>query len=101
MPDANSGWELEGFFERIDAWEEIQDPATVPDLRYHIFNWLLGRAEDPYQGVARQPGFDNLWQGFIPRTHHRKCVVVGSYFIFERDRRIVCNSIATLGWPVT
>ena len=89
---------LEDFLDRIDVWADSQQPSQ--DLVLHVMAWLLTRYEDPYQGVRREPGFDNLWQATIPHTHHRGYVVVCSYFIYEGERKLRCNAFATLGWPV-
>ena len=32
--------------------------------------WLMSRLEDPYQGVTRADGFDNLWYGTVPGSAH-------------------------------
>ena len=40
------------------------------DLRFLVTEWILTRAADPYQGVRREAGFDNLWFGAVPRSGH-------------------------------
>jgi hypothetical protein len=61
---------------------------------------VLSRFDDPYQGVHREPGFENLWYGAVPETRHDgDQVVVCSYWIEERTRTVRCDSIATLGLP--
>ncbi|MDQ1648783.1 MAG: hypothetical protein QOG60_840 [Frankiaceae bacterium] len=63
--------------------------------------WILTRYTDPYQGVRRGPGSDNLWFGKIPRAVDLDDKqVVCSCFIFERVRVVRCNDFASLSWPV-
>jgi hypothetical protein len=61
--------------------------------------WLLSRLDDPYHGVRREPGFENLWSGVVPSTHRGWTVVVCSYFVFEAMGTVRCNSLATLNLP--
>jgi hypothetical protein len=64
--------------------------------------WIETRYDDPYQGVEREPGFENLWFGLIPGTYDRRrdTVVVCSYTIEESTRTVRCNDITTLGYPM-
>lgn len=91
-------WRLVDFTERLDLWIS-QEPTNV-DLRFVVTEWVLSRADDPYQGVNREPGFPNLWYGVIPRTGHGTGQVVAcSYWIKEQDHVVQCNLISTLNWP--
>ena len=63
--------------------------------------WIMTRFDDPYGGVAREAGFENLWFGSIPGTEHGEGLVAAcSYWIFERERKVRCNSFASLSRPV-
>jgi len=55
---------LERFLDRLDAWAEQEDPST--DLRILVTSWIMTRYDDPYQGVQRAEGFENLWFGADP-----------------------------------
>jgi hypothetical protein len=91
-------WQLEGFLDHLDIWIESEQPSA--DLRFIVTAWILTRYDDPYQGVQREPGFDNLWFGEIPRTRHGAGASVAcSYRIFARTGVVQCNSIATLDLP--
>jgi hypothetical protein len=91
-------WRLEGFLERFDAWAELELPND--DLRFLVMEWILSRSDDPYKGVRREKGFDNLWFGPIPRTAHGKGMVVTcSYWIFESTRTVSCDTFGTLSPP--
>jgi hypothetical protein len=92
-------WSLTDFVDRLDAWIDLEQPDR--DLRLMVTAWILTRYTDPYQGVRREPGFDNLWFGKIPRAVDLDDKqVVCSYFIFERARVVRCNDFASLSWPV-
>jgi len=94
-----TAWQLEGFLERLDAWANQEQPDD--DLRLQVTEWILSRFGDPYQGVQREPGFDNLWFGIVPGSlHDADQVVVCSYWIMERDHVVRCDSFATLGLPI-
>ncbi len=100
MPDDQSGrWILADFERHFDEWVEQEAPSQ--DLRLAVLTWTLTRHEDPYQGVRRQLGFDNLWFGPVPGTDHGDFQVVAcSYFIVETEHAVICNSISTLSRPV-
>ena len=57
------------------------------------------RLDDPYQGMRREPGFENLWvlhrAGYAPWLG--RCRVL--LFIFEATGTVRCNSLGTLSWP--
>jgi hypothetical protein len=99
VADRQAGWKLVGFAEWISLWEKNEE--TPGDLVLLVADWIVGRHTDPYSGVQREPGFDNLWFGHIPNTFHGDGLVVCcSYWITETDRVVQCDSIASLHWPV-
>lgn len=92
-------WRLERFLTEFDLWAERELPTE--DLRVVVMEWLLGRQDDPYRGVRREPGFDNLWFGAVPDSDDGSGrVVVCSYWIVESQHLVRCNSFATLGLPL-
>lgn len=92
-------WTLRRFLHQLDRWATEESPDL--DLKLTVTAWILSRADDPYQGVRREPDFENLWFGPVPATRHgRNQVVCCSYRIIERDRTVVCDSFATLSLPV-
>lgn len=92
-------WDLVNFDERFQDWVDREDP--IDPLRTTVLSSIFTRFDDPYVGVRREPGFDNLWFGRIPGTEHgESSVVVWSYFVEERTHSVVCSSIATLNEPV-
>ena len=92
-------WRLERFLSEFDAWTEREHPSD--DLRVLVTEWMVGRQDDPYRGVRREPGFENLWYGAVPDSNDGAGhVVVCSYWIFEAQRLLRCNSFATLGLPL-
>jgi hypothetical protein len=93
-----STWELERFLEAFDEWCGLEAPDT--ELRTSVLAWVMTRAEDPYEGVQRQPGFANLWFGRIPQTQREWEMVVCSYWVFEQSHTVRCDIIATLNSPV-
>ena len=92
-------WRLQGFQERLDEWIDQETPEDW--LRVVVVNWVLSRIDDPYDGVRREPGFDNLWFGVIPGSRDGDDVVCCSFWVYEVDHRVRCDRIATLGWPIT
>lgn len=99
MPDAGSGWHLDGFLERLDHWVDAEAPSD--DLRFIVTEWIITRQDDPYHGVRREPGFANLWFGMIPDSHDGTGhVVTCAYWIEETRHTLRCDSFATLRWPV-
>lgn len=92
-------WTLQDFLLRFDQWADQESPSD--DLRLEVIAWILSRAEDPYQGVRRESGFDNLWYGSIPSTHHdRDQVVVCAYWIHEQSRTVRCERFGSLSLPI-
>lgn len=99
MGDSTRRWALTGFLEALDRWIALESPDD--DLRLRVTAWVLTRADDPYQGVRREPEFENLWLGAIPGTIHApSSVVVCSYWIEESSHLVRCESFATLGMPI-
>ncbi len=81
--------------------EERSLGGALRDLRVEVIAWILSRAEDPYQGVRREPGFDNPWYGSIPFTQHdRGQVVICAYWIHERSRAVRCERFGSLSLPI-
>jgi hypothetical protein len=98
VPEAGSLWQLEGFLERLDLWAENE--TSSDDLRFIVTEWIITRQDDPYQGVRREPGFDNLWFGVIPDSQDGKGrIVTCAYWIQEATHTLRCDSFATLHWP--
>jgi hypothetical protein len=100
MPGETAGaWLLADFEEHFHWWVDQESPSQ--HLRVTLLSWILSRHEDPYQGVRRQRGFENLWFGAVPGTDHGDFQVVAcSYFIAESEHAVICNSISTLSRPV-
>lgn len=92
-------FELVRFLEAFDEWIDLEAPAS--DLRVSVLDWIFTRAEQPYEGVRRQEGFDNLWFGAVPGTVDSSArVVVCSYWIQEAEHRVRCDRFATLRYPI-
>jgi hypothetical protein len=92
---------LDEFLARFDEWADWETPRPPDDMRYAVLSWLLTRGDNPYEGVKRAEGFDNLWYGMVPGTEHGDGkVVVCSYWIIEAERRVRCESFAVLGLPI-
>ncbi|WP_020518704.1 hypothetical protein [Catelliglobosispora koreensis] len=97
MPDLDT-WKLEGFLDRLDAW--VAREAPPDELRVLVTAWIMSRYDDPYQGVQRERDFENLWFGPIPGSVTKSgTVVVCAYWIKERNRKVRCESFATLPVP--
>lgn len=95
MPDR---WTLARFGECFDRWVAQDRPSQ--DLRLVVTDWLLSRFDDPYQGVRREEGFENLWYATVPGSLHGDTqAVLCAYWIQERQHTVVCESIATLSLP--
>jgi len=92
-------WKLEGFEEALDRWIATETPDQ--SLRIVVTQWVLTRFDDPYIGVWRADGFENLWFGTVPTSlHGDDMVVTCSYWIYEGEHRVRCDSIATLSLPI-
>ena len=87
-------WQLENFEERLDTWILVENPSD--DLRFVVTEWVISRFDNPYADVSREPEFPNFWFGQIPGTAHQGNVVACSYWIFEGDRLVKCDQIASL-----
>lgn len=95
-----SFWQLIGFEEALDRWISTEDPSV--DLRFVITEWIVGRADDPYAGVRRRLEVAaNYWLGIIPGSQEGDRVVVCGYWIDEEHRSVRCDTIATLGLPIS
>lgn len=99
MADRPSRWQLDDFLEQLDAWAARESPAD--DLMLIVTIWIMTRGDDPYRGVSRASGFENLWFGPVPDSDDGVGrVVTCSYWIHEAGHRVRCNSFATLGRPL-
>lgn len=92
-------WTLQDFLLRFDQWAAQETPSD--DLRLEVIAWILSHAEDPYQGVRRESGFDNLWYGPIPFTQHDPDqAVICAYWIHEQSRTVRCERFGSLTLPI-
>jgi hypothetical protein len=92
-------WHLEGFAARLDEWIDLERPDDW--LRVLVGNWVLSRIEDPYDGLRREPGFDNFWFGIIPGSLDVDGTAVAcSLWMSEISHGVRCDRIATLSWPI-
>lgn len=98
VPGGDAPWTLEGFEACLDAWIAIEHP--VIDLSSVVTAWVISRFDDPYQGVRREPGFDNLWFGPVPSSGDGRATPSPARWIEERTRTVRCNIIATLSQPI-
>lgn len=99
MSDRGSRWRLIGFEDRLDEWQ--RNESADEDLLLIILPWIMSRFEDPYQGMKREPEFENLWFGPVPHTYDGQGnVVVCSYWIEEAGHSVRCDSFATLALPL-
>jgi hypothetical protein len=99
VADATRAWTLEGFDDRLEAWIERESPRT--ELTVNVATWVMTRYDNPYQGVRRAEGFENLWFAVLPGSRHGAGkVVVCAYWIEELQHVVRCASIATLNEPV-
>lgn len=98
-PPESASWELQRFIAEFDLWAERDDRAR--GLELPVLLWVQSRMDDPYLDVRRDGQIDNLWYGPIVGTvSDDGYVAVGSYFIFEAQKLVRCNSFSTLGFPV-
>jgi hypothetical protein len=90
---------LIGFEDRLDEWQRSE--SADDDLLLLILPWIMSRSEDPYQGMKREPEFENLWFGPVPNTEDGQGNVVAcSYWVEETNRCVRCDSFATLSLPL-
>lgn len=91
-------WRLARIEERFEEWVGLEQPADWQ--RVLVLNWLLGRIDDPYEGLRGEPGFDNLWFGVVPDSLSENGTVVACSFWIEEQAHVVrCDRISTLSWP--
>ncbi|MFG1659140.1 hypothetical protein ACGFIY_21665 [Micromonospora chersina] len=98
MSDGQPAWTLHDFEMHLDVWIQSEEPSQ--DLVCVVAAWMVGRVDDPYQGVQRENSMPNLWFGPIPGTDQFETVVTCSYFIEESTRSVKCVAVATLNRPV-
>jgi hypothetical protein len=98
VPDESLGWRLVRFPELVDRWIEREAPGD--DARLVVLDWILTQSENPYRGMRRESGFDNLWFGPIRGTEDGWNVVTCSHWIYERGRIVQCEDICTLSQPL-
>lgn len=82
-------WQLQGFGEQLDEWIELEQPYDW--LRTLVVTWVLGLIDDPYPGLHRERGFDNLWFGVVPGSLNGDEAVCCSLWIDEKARRVRCD----------
>jgi hypothetical protein len=97
-PPSRPPWTLVDFLDQLDRWVEQECPPQ--EVRIAATAWIFTRCDDPYQGVRREPQFENLWYGPIPDTDVGDTVVQCAYWINERTRTVRCDSFATLSRPL-
>jgi hypothetical protein len=98
-PPNNPVWKLERFVEELDLWLAREEHSA--DHEAPVLVWIQSRMDDPYLHVSREGWIDNLWYGRIPGTVGPDGrVAVGSYFIFEAEKLVKCNSFALLSPPI-
>ncbi len=98
-PLDRAGWTLERFINEFDLWAERDERGRALELP--VLLWVQSRMDDPYLGVRRDGQIDNLWFGPIPGTAGDDgYVAVGSYFVFEAQKLVRCNSYVTLSFPI-
>ena len=91
-------WQLDMYLDAVDEWIEVESPPGW--LRFVVREWLLSRFDDPYVGMRRAGGFENLWFAMVPLSAHNWLVVTCSCWIEERARTVRCDRIGSLGWPL-
>lgn len=67
-------WTLDLFEAKLDEWIQLENPPEA--IRVLTTAWILSRLDDPYDGVRRESGFDDLWYGVVPGTLHGDADVV-------------------------
>ena len=92
-------WHPDNFLERLDQWIEQESPSGY--LATVVTSWVFSRMEQPYQGARREPGFPNLWTCVVPGSlHSDERIVLCSFWIFESEQVVRCDSFATLTLPI-
>lgn len=97
MPPEPAGWILENAIGALDSWAQREDPSL--DLRVIVAEWAHSRYANPYAGLRREPGFDNLWFGPIPDTSAAGHVVTCTLFIDEHRHVVRFDNFTTLSRP--
>lgn len=88
-------FELRGFEAAYGHWVAREDPPRP--VRYKVVDWAFTRQDDPYAGFKREVDMPNYWSGTIPGTlHGTGQVVVCTYWIYENERLVKIDMIATL-----
>ncbi len=98
MPDSRGSWHLDRFVDAIDRWVAAEGPPE--EIRILVTGWAFTRLEDPYVGLRRATGFDNLWFGPVPGSAYDGLVVACSVWIEELSHTVRCDSFASLSCPV-
>lgn len=98
MSDGQTSWKLIGFQEYLDIWVRSDRPSQ--DLVCVVAAWMVGRVDDPYQGMSRETSMPNLWFGPVPGTDENGTAVACSYFVEESSRIVKCVGLATLSRPI-
>jgi hypothetical protein len=91
-------YQLQRFEELFDEWVGLERPDA--DLRIRVLDWIFTRIDRPYDGARREATLPNLWYAVVPGSLRGTEVVVCSFWIWESDRQVRCDRIATLTWPV-
>lgn len=88
MVPGEPAWRLTKFLTELDDWADRE--GIDEEILLVVLGWIMGRMEDPYQGVHRATGFENLWHGRIPDTYDPATgrSVTCSYWINELDRTV-------------
>jgi hypothetical protein len=99
VPDAALPWALELFLERMDLW--VDDAKPTADLVIVVATWIQSRMDDPFDGVERVEGFEDLWFGAVPASDDGiGNVVTCSYWIKVSTRTVRCDLFSTSTWPI-
>ncbi|MFK3980941.1 hypothetical protein ACI2K4_11250 [Micromonospora sp. NPDC050397] len=102
MPDGHGLWKLAGFEEAFEQWLIRESPSA--DVSLAVAEWMLSRAEDPYEGARREPGFPDLWTARIRGTAEGRRtkfnMVLCTFRVLEPEHVVSCDNFATLGYPV-
>lgn len=95
MTDRESEWELAGFLEPLDIWIRQESPSEA--VRIAVAVWIQKLSDDPYRDAKRQPDHPNFYQARIPPSRHGDgLIVVCSYWIYVKERTVVCDLFGTL-----
>lgn len=90
---------LELFLERLDLW--VDDAKPPADLVIAVATWIQSRMDDPFDGVERVEGFEDLWFGAVPASDDGiGNVVTCSYWITVSTHTVRCDLFSTSTWPI-